>query len=287
MIYDCFSFFNEFDILEIRLNTLKDVADKFVLLEATRTYQGKEKPLYFNENKARYKEFEDRIIHIILDEYPPYEGKSAWILERYQREMIIKGWTNCKDDDIVLVSDVDEIPDPEMIKKYKDKPGVFLFRQHAFYYYLNCLNVSQGGDYRWDGTVMCKYKYHLKPMELRKMSIIHAGTCVDEFLPRMYAKFKFLLWRLKHFRNVKRIENGGWHFSYMGGVERIIKKIEAFAHTEYNKEKYKDPEKISEALKAGKDIFGRGFEYKFVPLDNSFPKYILEHKEKYKHLIKE
>jgi beta-1,4-mannosyl-glycoprotein beta-1,4-N-acetylglucosaminyltransferase len=90
MIYDCFTFFNELDILEIRLNILKNVVDKFVLVEATRTHQGKEKPLYFSENKARYKEFEDKIIHIVIDEYPPYEGKSAWVLERYQRDMIAK-----------------------------------------------------------------------------------------------------------------------------------------------------------------------------------------------------
>lgn len=287
MIYDCFTFFNELDLLEIRLHTLNDVADKFVLVEATRTHQGKEKPLYYQENKARYKEFEDKIIHIIIDEYPVYEGKSAWTLERYQREMIKKGWINCSDDDIVLVSDVDEIPNPEMIKTYKDKMGVFVFRQQMYYYFLNCQNISNGSHYRWDGTVMSRFRYHLTPTEMRDMSIFYAGTFSHRFLSRMYATYKFVRWELRHFKKVTSIENGGWHFSYLGGVEMIIKKLESFAHAEYNKDTYKDAQKITEALKEGKDIFGRNFSYQFVPLDNTFPEYILKHKEKFTHLVKE
>src|ERR1700679_2349278 len=106
MIYDCFTFFNELDILEIRLNVLKNVVDKFVLVEATRTFQGKEKNLFFEENKIRFKEFEDRIIHIVIDTYPVNEGNSAWFLEDYQRNMIMDGLKNCTEYDRILVSDV-------------------------------------------------------------------------------------------------------------------------------------------------------------------------------------
>jgi beta-1,4-mannosyl-glycoprotein beta-1,4-N-acetylglucosaminyltransferase len=285
MVYDCFTFFNELDILEIRLNTLKDVVDKFVLVEATRTHQGKEKPLYFSENKARYKEFGDKIIHIVIDEYPPYEGKSAWTLERYQRDMIAKGWKDCKKGDIILVSDADEIPNPETIQAYKDKSGVFVFRQSMYYYYLNCLNVSNASNYKWDGTVMCKFKYHLSPMDLRDIIYIQPGNHIERFLPRMYSKFLLCKWQLAHFKKVKCLENGGWHFSYLGGVQMIINKLEAFAHAEYNKDEYKDPQKIEEALKDGKDIFGRDFHYKVVQLNNTFPDFILQNKEKYKHLL--
>jgi beta-1,4-mannosyl-glycoprotein beta-1,4-N-acetylglucosaminyltransferase len=285
MIYDCFTFFNELDILEIRLNILKNVVDKFVLVEATRTHQGKEKPLYFSDNKTRYKEFADKIIHIVIDEYPPYEGKSAWTLERYQRDMIAKGWKDCKKDDIILVSDVDEIPNPETILAYKDKPGVFVFRQSMYYYFINCLNVSNGSNYKWDGTIMCKFKYHFTPMDLRKIIYIQPGTTIKRFLPRVYSNYLLMRWQLIHLKKIKCVENGGWHFSYLGGVQMIIKKLEAFAHTEYNKDEYKDPEKIEEALKNGKDIFGRDFHYKFVTLDNTFPDFILKNKEKYKHLL--
>lgn len=285
MIYDCFTFFNELDVLEIRLNILKNVADKFVLVEATRTHQGKEKPLYFLENRERYKEFADKIIHIVIDEYPPHEGKSAWILERYQREMIAKGWRNCSEGDIVLVSDVDEIPNPEMIQAHKGEPGVFVFRQDMYCYFINCLNVQNGKNYKWDGTVMCRFDYHLQPTKMRRASILHAGTFSERFLSRMYAKYKLIRWQLSHFKKVKSIENGGWHFTYLGGVEMIIKKLEAFAHTEYNKEQYKNPEKINEILKSGKDIFGRAFHYKFIPIDGSFPDYLVKNKERYIHLM--
>jgi beta-1,4-mannosyl-glycoprotein beta-1,4-N-acetylglucosaminyltransferase len=285
MVYDCFTFFNELDILEIRLNILKNVVDKFILVEATRTHQGKEKPLYFSENKARYKEFEDKIIHIVIDEYPPYEGKSAWTLERFQRDMIAKGWKDCKEDDSILVSDVDEIPNPETIQAYRDKPGVFVFRQNMYYYFINCLNVSNGSNFKWDGTVMCKFKYHLSPMDLRNIIYIQPGNHIERLLPRIYSKYLLWKWELSHFKKVKCIENGGWHFSYLGGVQMIIRKLEAFAHAEYNKDEYKDPKKIEDALKNGKDIFGRNFHYKFVPLDNTFPDFILKNREKYKHLL--
>jgi beta-1,4-mannosyl-glycoprotein beta-1,4-N-acetylglucosaminyltransferase len=247
MLYDCFTFFNELDILEIRLNVLKDVVDKFVLVEATLTHQGKPKPLYFADNKARYKEFEDKIIHIVIDKYPPYEGKSAWTLERYQRDMIAKGWDNCKEDDVILVSDVDEIPNPETIKAYQGKPGVFVLRQNMYYYFINCLNVSNSRNFKWDGTVMCKFKYHLKPMDLRKIIYIQPGTYHERFLPRIYTKYLLWRWQLIHLKKVKCIDNGGWHFSYLGGVQMIIKKVESFAHAEYNKDEYKDPKKIEEA----------------------------------------
>ena len=85
---------------------------------------------------------------------------------------------------------------------------------------------------------------------------------------------------------VRFIENAGWHFSYLGGVERIIKKLESFAHTEYNKEEFKDPKKIEEAISSGRDILGRDFHYKFIAIDDTFPKYLLTNMDKYRHLVR-
>ncbi len=286
MIYDCFTFFNELDILEIRLNILNDVVDRFVLVEATRTHQGKLKTLLFNENKERYKKFKDKIIHIVIDEYPPYEGRSAWILERYQREMIAKGWTNCQEDDIILVSDVDEIPAPDKISKFKNSKGVFIFRQRMYCYYLNCENVNRAGNYRWDGTVMSRYGYKLSPMQLRELSIIRGGSFSSRIPRRLYNILKLIRWQISHRIKIKSVQDGGWHFTYLGGTDMIIRKLEAFAHTEFNKKQYKNPDKIEEIINTGKDIFNREFKYEFVPLDNSFPAYIVNNKEKYKRLIK-
>jgi beta-1,4-mannosyl-glycoprotein beta-1,4-N-acetylglucosaminyltransferase len=287
MVYDCFTFFNELDILEIRLNVLDKVVDKFVLVEATHTHQGKEKSLYFNENKARYVAFADKIIHIIIDTFPKDDSNSSWTLERYQRDKIADGLKDAKPGDTVLISDVDEIPNPEQITAYKDKPGIKIFKQQMFYYFLNCRNISDNENYQWFGTAMTKYNPKLSPQLLRFLSIYMISTTEKRFVARGYSKLRVMWWKIKLMRNIYGVENGGWHFSFLGGVQMIIRKLEAFAHAEYNKEQYKDPKKIEEALDEGRDIFGRDFKYTFVPLDNTFPAYILSNKEKYKNLIRE
>ncbi|MGN1154356.1 MAG: glycosyl transferase GT17 family protein, partial [Candidatus Gastranaerophilaceae bacterium] len=141
MIYDCFTFFNELDLLEIRLNVLNDYVDKFVLVESTKTFTGMDKPLYYKENKERFSHFNDKIIHIVLDETP---NEYAWHNECIQRNSISKGLTNCNDDDIILISDLDEIPTPEFIHKYKDIEGIKLFEINQYCYFLNCKAISQG-----------------------------------------------------------------------------------------------------------------------------------------------
>jgi beta-1,4-mannosyl-glycoprotein beta-1,4-N-acetylglucosaminyltransferase len=286
MVFDCFTFFNELDILEIRMNILDKEVDKFVLVEATRTHQGKKKPLYFNENKSRYAAFADKIIHIIVDEFPVDESNSSWTLERYQRDKIMDGLKEAKKGDTILVSDVDEIPNPEQIKAYKDKRGIKVFKQQSFFYFLNCRNITYNKDYEWCGTVMAKYSSKLSPQLLRFISIYVAGAQVKRILPKLYCKYRLLRWKLMLGKNIYAITNGGWHFSFLGGVEMIIRKLEAFAHAEYNKEEFKDPAKIEKALDEGRDIFGRDLKYKFTPLDDTFPEYILLNKEKYKNLIR-
>ncbi|MBO6167304.1 MAG: hypothetical protein J6P13_03005 [Kiritimatiellae bacterium] len=115
MIYDCFSFFNELDILEIRLNALKDVVDRFVLVEAVKTHSGQPKKLYFEENKDRYKPFLDKIIHVIVDNEPHLPEKcpkltAAWAYENHQRNVIVRGLARIGADDVLLISDLDKIP---------------------------------------------------------------------------------------------------------------------------------------------------------------------------------
>jgi beta-1,4-mannosyl-glycoprotein beta-1,4-N-acetylglucosaminyltransferase len=286
MIYDCFTFFNELDLLEIRLNTLNNVVDKFVLVEATRTHQGKEKSLHFAENKLRYSAFMDKIIHVVVDEYPEYEEKSAWVLERHQRNMISKGLKDCQPSDNILVSDIDEIPNPDEVRKYSGKPGIKIFHQRMYYYFINCINATDGEKYRWKGTVMCKAKDNVSPQEMRYLSIIYAGKFTKRLRAKLYCQLRLFYWQIGNLKRIVPVYDGGWHFTYLGGVNMILNKLEAFAHTEYNKEKYKDAKSIEEAINKGEDIFGRNFSYKFIQLDNSFPKYILENIHKFSHLIK-
>lgn len=291
MVYDCFTFFNELDLLELRLNILDGVVDKFVLVEATQNHQGKEKPLYFNENKERFSKFSSKIIHVIVDKYPSNPDNNSWVLEHHQRNSIAQGLKDCKPDDVVLISDVDEIPDPEKIKEHKDDRGIKIFRQRMFYYFMNCVNVTdvESGrkKYNWNGTVMIHFSDAGENLQrFRELSLTLLGVNHPKFIHRTY--WKLWMWKNVTMKGMKVrfIANGGWHFSYLGGVERIIKKLESFAHTEYNKEEFKDPKKIEEAIANGKDILGRDFHYKFIPVDDTFPKYLLMNREKYAHLIK-
>lgn len=131
MIYDCFAFFNELDLLEIRLNELDPVVDKFVLVEATRTFQKQPKPLYFEENKSRFKDFEHKIIHVVVDEYPNFFSRfripTPMDYDNHQKNQIIRGLKDAKPDDVIIYSDLDEIPRAEKIMQYKDVPGIKIF----------------------------------------------------------------------------------------------------------------------------------------------------------------
>ncbi|MFN3343382.1 MAG: hypothetical protein ACK40M_11840 [Flavobacteriales bacterium] len=286
MIYDCFTFFNELDLLEIRLNTLSGVVDKFVLVEATQTHQGKEKPLHYQRNKDRFSAFHDRIIHVVVDTYPENPNGDSWVLEKHQRNSIAIGLKDAKPDDVVLISDVDEIPKPEVIVREKNSSGVRIFRQRMFYYYLNCINATEVGKhpYFWNGTIMVNKSeikgsiQDFRELGMKLLSYFHSKPA-----HRFY-------WRMKlrsemRALNVRFVEQGGWHFSYLGGVDRIITKLEAFAHSEYNKPEYKDPERIRKAIVSGEDIFGRGFKYRFVPIDSTWPSHIVQHREKYAALM--
>src|SRR5205823_1107096 len=108
MIYDCFLFFNEVELLEIRLHDLSAVVDRFVLVESPVTFSNKPKPLYYADNRDRFKAFEDRIIHVVVDDNPPAD--SPFDRENHQRNCIARGLAACHPDDVVLISDLDEIP---------------------------------------------------------------------------------------------------------------------------------------------------------------------------------
>ena len=147
MIYDCFSFFNELDLLEIRLNTLDKVVDKFVLVEAPWTHTGHKKPLYFEENKQRFAPFLNKIIHIVASDPPTSptatERENAWIRENWQRNQIARGLTDAKPEDVLIIADLDEIPKPKTIATSNAPNGTILnliIRCYGFF--LNYHNVA-------------------------------------------------------------------------------------------------------------------------------------------------
>lgn len=275
MIYDCFAFFNEMDLLEIRLNTLNDVVDRFVLVEATRTFQKKEKPLFFEENKERFKPFLHKIEHVVVDRYPTFFSKwrvpKTWDYDDHQKEGILHGLKNAKPDDVIIVSDVDEIPRPELVLEYAKKPGIKVFQQKLYYYYLNCFVEKYpepiplvDGYMPWYGTVMLNYK----DIQTIKKT-------------RLYRETR------QNTDRVTIVPNGGWHFSYLGGAAKVIEKIEAYAHKEHNKDEFKDPKKVEEIIRKGGSLYGQNIDSKFVKIDDSFPVYVQQNKEKLASLILE
>ena len=282
MIHDCFTFFNELDLLELRLNTLDPVVDRFVLVEATLTHQGRPKPLHYAENKERFAAFHHKIEHVVVDRYPANAGADAWVYEKHQRNSIALGLKGIAADDRVMIGDVDEIPRPEKVAEAASMCGMRVFRQRMFYYYLNCVNATHQGSegYRWNGTVMIDASMlDRPPQHYRELAMLLLSTFPPPLIRSLYYTAK-LRWRLlREGIRLRYIDEGGWHFSYLGGVDRIISKLEAFAHTEYNKPEYKDPERIRRAIAQGEDIFGRDFHYRFVPLDDTWPRYVLDNRD--------
>lgn len=270
MVYDCFIFFNELDLLEIRLNELNEVVDKFVLIEANKTFQNNHKPYYFEENKERFSPFLDKIIHIKLDKYPLFipiiNPFTPWKLEFFQRNSIVKGLVNCKPEDIVLISDVDEIPKASVLKEMLAKgiDQIYGLKMDMYMYFLNNQLIYDGGssmtmeqskDGIWHCTAVLPYKLlKQKPNRLRKI-IMRTRRRGEVF---------------------KIIPNAGWHFTYLGGVKNIIKKLEAFSHTEFNNDTFKSQEKIEEYITTGKDLFGRDMQFKMLENLETLPKFIQE-----------
>lgn len=279
MIYDCFSFFNELDLLEIRLNVLKDVVDRFVLVEAGETHAGKPKPFYFEENRGRFAAFLDRIEYVKIERFPK-ECKTAWWRENIQRNAIADGLRGAKDEDTIIISDVDEIPRPEKISQWAGTLGVKRFLQEYYAFYLNFHNVRWR---RWCGTQMLCY---------RDFRCVYDGV---EFYEN-----EFLIPELNkgttaskiRSRNLPRsrggtivVQDGGWHFTSLGGVEAVARKMASFAHQEYNPGEGKiDFAEIKRVIEYGGGVFWKmncfGEE-----IDETFPDYIRENQAKYAHLI--
>jgi len=266
-IYDCFQFFNEENVLDLRFNILNEFVDFFVIAESTINHQGKEKKLNFDIKK--FKKFEKKIIYVVVDDTldsvkKTHIGQNS-LVERHQRNSILKGLKNCDDNDLIILSDVDEIPDLNKLNLFDKKNRYAVFLQKKFDYKLNLLNETEGD---WYGSKICLKKNLRSPQWLRDLK---------------FKKYPF--WRLDKIRDLQIIKDGGWHFSYLQNTENILKKITSFSHGEHNKPEFANIKNIEENIKMQKNIFGLNFSYRKVNIDQTFPKYILENKEKLKEWI--
>lgn len=271
-VYDCFMFFNEFELLKMRLEELNEVVDYFVIVESVETQRGDSKPLYFNENRHLFEKYLSKIIHVVVDERHP--EMELWARENFQRNCIVRGLQNCQPADIIIISDLDEIPRFELIqsltnllpersakllkeggrkkfKKHNKKkvgPGkaekmfyleaARAFEMPIYFYQLNrqTPNRETWGGGPWVGTVATTYE--------------------------MFVKFG-----AQHFRSYRwkfpRIYNAGWHFTWMGGKDKVRMKMGSIVEGSSNVENISD-EEIDRWISC----------HPTVPIDSSFPRYV-------------
>jgi len=262
-------YFDEDLVLDLRLNVLNNYVDKFVIAEATKDHTGKDKKLNFNINK--FSKFRNKITYIIVEDMPTNLKfyKKNWpvhhLRDQHQRNSLARGYKNSSDDDLIMISDIDEIPDPNKIKIFDVKNRYACFIQKNFQSKINLLNIS---DKNWMGTKIIKKKNIKSPQWLRNIK-----TSKPSF------------WKFYKPRQPQLIYDGGWHFSFLKNPKGISKKIQSYSHSEYNKSIYTDEKKIAERINNRIDIFDRNFKYAKIDIDDTFPKYILENINKYKDWI--
>ena len=228
-IFDCFMYFDEEVVLDIRLNTLNKYVDYFVIVESIFTHKGEKRGLKFNHKK--FEEFKDKIIYLVYDQEPETieqistnddkgEKSRKYIFnaayrENGQRNFIATGLDKASNDDIILVSDVDEIPNLENCNLKNINQKIILFRQDMFYYKFNL----QLPNLVWTGTKGCKKKHFLNPQWLRN---IKDNKYPFYRLDTIFSKTKYM--------DIKFINNGGWHFSNIKTAKEIEYKLKQYLH---------------------------------------------------------
>lgn len=282
-IFDCFNFFNELDILELRLNILNDYVDYFVIVESNVTHTGKPKEFFYENNKERFAKFSNKIIHYKVYDTPndfinlPQSNDQTVNLiysfiekqhnrfnrnyqpnygrDFYQKECVRRPLINLADDnDIIIISDADEISNPEVIENLKNfdlNNNIYSLNQNMYYYYFNVLKQKD-----WFGSRIGLYK-NLKTLSFNEVR-------GDDSLSI-------------------RIPNGGWHFSFQGGTESIIKKLQSYSANDMANNYVLN--NIENNIQNNIDPFFRG-NLTVVPIDETYPKYLINNIEKYKNFLK-
>ena len=293
-IFDCFMYFDEEIVLNLRLNILDEYVDYFVIVESKFNHKGEERDLLFN--KEKFNKFKDKIIYLIHDEIPPKVEKvnidddentkdtkyimNALYRENGQRNYIVNGLSNASEDDMVIISDVDEIPKLDDVDFNKLNNKIILFKQDMFYYKFN-LHLP---NFKWTGPKACRKKNLTSPQWLRNVK------------ERKYPFFRIdTFFSNKKYMNIKIINNGGWHFSNIKTAKEIEHKLRSYLH---HKEFDDVPLSIKEIdtlvqnkkaiydLKVDKRVnkIGNGSDLEKFEL-SGLPNYIKDNLEKYKDWI--
>lgn len=258
-IFDCFIYFDEDLLLDLRFNILNNIVNYFVVVESNRTWQNNIKK--FNFNIEKFKKFSNKIIYVKVEDMP--EGENPWLRENFQRNCITRGLLKANSEDLIIISDADEIPDPKKIINFNLKKKYGVFEQRQFYYKLNLFNKSNPV---WRGSKACIKRYLKSPQWLRELKIK-----------------KRPFWRLDKINLNYTIENGGWHFCNLKTPDQLLFKYKNLCEFRDNyvffnsiNEKFLNIKNIEENIKNKKDIIGRNDVFKRQDIDSSYPKYILD-----------
>lgn len=259
MIIDCFTFNNELDMLESRLQYLNSYIDYFVIVEANKTHSGLDKKLVFESNKSRFDKYLNKIIYLpqLIDEEP----KDSWVLEANQRDFIIHELQKFSEDDVAIVSDVDEIPNPKLFESVLRFLGegdsrVARLEQSMFMY-----NLRNKQMIPWHRPYIAKVKTILQqtPSWLRSRDEKHI---YHNFTTRPNGNYPEIHSQL--------FIDGGWHLSYFMNANQIVNKIESFGHTEYNSAKIKDLARIQKCIDDEIDVFDRSIVHEKINVEQEF-----------------
>ena len=293
-IFDCFMYYNEDVILDLRLNYLNQFVDKFIIIESTFNHRGQRKELNFNIKN--FSKFKDKIKYFVLDKQPPNieeikdndtdkEKSRKYILNGYrrdhfQRNHISSGISEVDENDIIIVSDIDEIPNLKKIDIYNIKDNLIFFNQKMCYYKFNLFQKN----YDWVGSRACKKKNLVSPQWLRDVK------------PKNYPKWRIDTYFSKlKYTNIILVNEGGWHFSYLNTPELIEQKLKSYTH---HREYDLNPigiENIEKRIKNRESVYNLSSDKrenqfsKGVKLDvmhlNELPKYISDNKTKFERWL--
>ncbi|WP_345829431.1 benzoate transporter [Erwinia sp. HDF1-3R] len=289
MIYDCFTYYDEDMLLELRLNTLHQHVDKFVIVESLYTFTGKKREK-LNFDIEKFSRFRDQIIYVVNEHVPTVHqhefvsngsviapGESdPWENERVARNAIMRGLTCAKDNDIIIVSDVDEIPRPEAIARFSPRHLCTTLYQHFHNYKFN---VQVFND---DGSPRCA--------TLTKM--VHFSTLRDFFYgqPELLRNVKrrgnpirdnWFRWNWLKYRT-QVVNNGGWHFSWVMTDARISEKMSTIAHTEHDLPEFNNPDHIRRCVENNIDIWNRPRRMEIIPVTKeNLPGWLVENRQRF------
>lgn len=267
-IYDCFTFFNELELLKLRFEELYESVDHFVIVESTLSFTNKPKPLYFAENSHRFDKYKDKIIHVVINAFPDSTGddeKDHWTREEYSRNAILyKGLVNCKNDDVVFISDLDEIPNAKVIPQIVER-----LRKYASL-------PKKHRSLMDDSKFVCDLHMRLFMYQMNRENFM--GWWGGSKAAPYWIVKKYKPWGIKLFHHTHspyKILNAGWHFNTMGGKEKALEKWvntgPLYHNEEFLNELGKDKNKLENSYL--EQVQSNTVP---VPIDTSYPKYFLE-----------